>query len=331
MVLVTGGTGLVGAHLLYKLTADGQYVRAIHRKDSDLNTVKLIFAFFTEDVEKLFSKIEWVEADINDLPKLTKAFKNITYVYHTAALISFDPKDYFKMRKVNIEGTSNIVNLCIANNIKKLCYTSSIAALGKTLDKKPITEKTPWNPEAKNNAYAISKHGAEMEVWRASQEGIDVVIVNPGIILGAGSWNKGSGKIFKRIHNGMKFYTTGITGFVDVEDVVIAMVTLMKSAIKNDRFILVSENWSFKKLFTTIAEKFGKVPPYKKAPFFILYVLCYIDWLKSFFTGSKRTFTKASVHAAFRSNYYSSEKIKKAIEFDFKPLSKTIEIICSRY
>jgi len=167
MILVTGGTGLVGAHLLYYLLLENDKVKAIHRKNSDLQAVKKVFSYYTKDFEAVFQKIEWVEADITDVYLLEKAFENITKVYHAAALVSFNPKDYKTMRKVNIEGTSNIVNLCIDKKVKKLCFVSSIATIDKTIKNNNIDEECEWNTETNNYGYAITKYGAEMEVWRA--------------------------------------------------------------------------------------------------------------------------------------------------------------------
>ena len=166
---------------------------------------------------------------------------DIDYVYHCAALISFDTKDYYKLRKINIEGTANIVNLCITHKVKKLCYVSSIAALGNTLDQSIITEETHWNTEADNSVYAISKYGAEIEVWRGAQEGLNSVIVNPGVILGPGFWHSGSGVLFKKVYKGLSHYVTGTTGYVDVIDVVEIMTQLIHSDINNQRYIIVSE------------------------------------------------------------------------------------------
>ena len=191
MVLVTGGTGLVGSHLLLKLAQQNKSVRALYRKGANLERVKTVFSYYSKNSKSLYETIEWAEADLNDLPKLTLAFKDITHVYHCAAYISFDPSNYKILRATNIKGTANIVNLSIANKVEKLCYVSSVATLGYDADL--ITEETQWEGNQNQSVYAISKYGAEMEVWRASQEGVAAVIVNPGVILGPGFWNSGSG------------------------------------------------------------------------------------------------------------------------------------------
>ncbi|PTM03207.1 MAG: NAD-dependent epimerase, partial [Bacteroidetes bacterium] len=282
MILVTGGTGLVGSHLLFKLISNNENVRATYRRKKTLERVKHVFSYFSDDAETLFNKIEWVEADINDIPKLEAAFKGISHVYHCAAFVSFEPDKYKTLRKININGTSNIVNLCISNNIVKLCYVSSVAAIGNDSNpEKLVDEKTVWNAEDDNSVYAITKYGAEIEVWRSTQEGLDAVIVNPGIILGGGYWNGGSsGNLFKQINNGMSYYVNGITGYVDVWDVINAMHQLMISTIKNENFILVAENLSFKAFQTKTAKSLGVKPPTKEAKSWLLNTAWRLDWLQ---------------------------------------------------
>ena len=226
MILVTGGTGLVGSHLLYHLSLKNDAIRAIYRTESSLEKVKKVFSYYTNDAT-YFDKIEWFQADITQVPAMIPAFEDVKHVYHCAAFISFNRKDYREMRKVNIHGTAIVVNLCVDAKIEKLCFVSSIAAVGESLNDALIDEECEWNKELDNSGYSITKFGAEMEVWRASQEGVEVVIVNPGVILGSGFWNAGSGKLFSQVYNGFKYYTEGITGFVAVQDVVKPMIQLM--------------------------------------------------------------------------------------------------------
>jgi nucleoside-diphosphate-sugar epimerase len=331
MILVTGGTGLVGSHLLYQLTLENEPIKAIYRSEDRLAGVKHVFSYFTEDVDALFSKIQWVKADITNIPSLDVAFKNVDIVYHVAALVSFDPKDYRAMRQINIDGTANVVNFCISNQIKKLCFVSSIAAIGEALNGNETTEENEWSLETGNNGYSITKHGAEMEVWRASQEGVDIVIVNPGVILGGGFWNINTGQLFSKVANGFKFYTTGTTGFVGVNDVVKAMISLVKNDVKNQQFILVSENKSFKEVFTLIANALGKKPPTIKITKVITSVFQRLDYMATLITRKKRLFTKDSAKSLHSQTAYSSEKIKNDIGFEFTPLVDTIEEVASFY
>ncbi|MBP0904818.1 NAD-dependent epimerase/dehydratase family protein [Mariniflexile gromovii] len=331
MILVTGSTGLVGSHLLYKLASNNETVRAIYRSERKLEQVKNVFATYGGNYMKVFEVIEWVQADILDIPSLTEAFKNVTYVYHCAAFVSFEPDKYQLLRKTNIEGTANIVNFCISNNIKKLCYVSSIATLGKTLHNEAITEETIWNPEDDNNVYAITKYGAEMEVWRGTQEGLNAVIVNPGVILGAGIWRFGTGSLFKRAHAGLKYYTSGTIALIGVNDVVNAMIQLMKSDITNERFVLVAENWTYKLFLQTLAQSVNAKPPKKLASPFLLSLGWRLDWLNHKLTGKRRQLTKHLTSSLMSETNYSSEKFKETLNYNFKCIEEIILEIGATY
>jgi len=331
MILVTGGTGLVGAHLLYQLLLDNDSVVSIHRESSNLNTVKKIFSYYTDDFENLFNKIIWKIADVNDIPSLHDAYVGITHVYHCAALISFNKKDEPLLRKVNIEGTSNMINLALDHPIEKFCYVSSIATLSKASNNSEITEENDWNPTEKNSGYAISKYGAETEVWRGSQEGLDVIIINPGLIIGAGFWHTGTGKLFDLVHKGFIFYTEGVKGYVGVEDVVKNMLLLMKSSIKNERFIIVAENRSFKEVLFAIADGFKMTRPSIKVTPFLSEIAWRLAYLKSLFSNNGPYLSKESSRASTRKSYYSNEKVKSILNHEFELLINCIKKACNNY
>lgn len=331
MILVTGGTGLVGAHLLYKLVLDKKKVRAIYRNEHKLINTKNVFSCYSEGSETLFNAIEWVQADILDVPALTEAFTDITKVYHCAAFVSFEPDKYHQLRKTNIEGTANIVNLSISNKIEKLCYVSSIATLGNAVNNLPINEDTIWNPEEDNNVYAITKYGAEIEVWRGTQEGLNAVIINPGVILGAGIWKYGTGVLFKKAYNGLKYYTPGTVGLVSVDDVISIMTTLMNSNITNERFVLVAENWGYKDFLQALSKSVKAAPPKKLASLQLLNIAWRLDWLKSKLTGKRRQLTKHLSKSLSSKTHYSSDKIKTTLNYEFKPIDKTIFSVGDQY
>ncbi len=331
MILVTGGTGLVGSHLLYHLTLKNDKIRAIYRTEQKREHVKKIFSYYTDDVLHYFSKIDWIQADITDTPSLEPVFDAISEVYHCAALVSFNPKDYRKMRQVNIEGTANVVNFSIEAKVKKFCFVSSIAAVGDSINGKPITEENEWNDNDDNHGYAITKYGAEMEVWRGSQEGLDVVIVNPGVILGSGFWQEGSGKLFSQINNGFKFYTEGVTGFVCVQDVVKSMIELMESNIRNEQFILVSENKSFKGILFAIADGLNKKRPTIKVSKLLTSISWRIDWFLTKITNKEPLLTKNSAKSSHNTSNYSSEKIVTELNFNFNPIRNSIKQISKRF
>ncbi|PKA82663.1 nucleoside-diphosphate-sugar epimerase [Ulvibacter sp. MAR_2010_11] len=331
MILVTGGTGLVGSHLLYSLLKDNNTVRAIHRKDSDLEAVKKVFSYYTHDAEVLFKKIEWVEANILDIPTLTEAFKGVTHVYHAAAYISFNPKHYRKLKKANVEGTANIVNLCLANSIKKLCYVSSVATLGAEPSGFLMNEESAWNPEDDNSVYAITKYGAEMQVWRGTQEGLNAVIVNPGVVLGEGLWDSGSGIIFKRASKNTSYYTSGGTGIVDVRDVVKAMIALMNSPVVNKNFVLVAKNIYYKELLSELAVLFNKNPPFKQLSKNILTFLRILDGFSSRLFGSRRHLVKSTVRSLCKVSFYDGSKIEGEVDFTYTPHQETLRRIAEAF
>lgn len=322
---------MVGSHLLYHLSRDHGEVRAIHRRSSDLNAVKKVFSYYGEDQAALFERVRWVEADLLDLGSLEKAFENVTRVYHCAALISFDSSDYQRMRKVNITGTTNIVNLCIDLQVEKLCFVSSVAAIENKADHEVMDESDNWSGTAEKSGYAITKYGAEMEVWRASQEGVPVVIVNPGIILGSGQWDKGSGTLFRRVDKGLPFYTTGVTGYVDVLDVVMIMVSLMNSDIRDERYVVVSENLSYQQVLNRIAVALKRRPPRIRITRWLSELIWRFEFLKSKITLSPPLLTKHTARSSISVHPYSSEKVIEALNYQFIPVGTCIDRVAENY
>ena len=326
MILVTGGTGLVGAHLLLHLLQENEAVRAIYRNASSIEKTKNLFRI--ENRLDLFDKIDWRQADITDIPALEEAFEHIDYVYHCAALISFDASDEELLRKTNIEGTANIVNCCIDFKVKKLCYVSSIAALGDAKEGETIiTEETEWNPEKNHGDYALTKYGAEIEVWRAAQEGLDVIVVNPGVIFGKGFGDSGSGELLDKIQNGFPFYTKGSTGITCVEDVVKIMIQLMKSTISGERFTIVSENIQLYNLLSILADAMDKKRPHIYARPYMTSIAWRMDWLIAKLLFRKRTFTRATSKSSHSTEIYDNSKVVNQLNYTFQPMKECLAIV----
>lgn len=327
MILVTGGTGLLGSHLLFDLVKSGKQVRAIKRMNSNTNLVLKVFGYYCDDAARLFNNIQWVEADILDYVFLLKVFKDVDTVYHCAAIISYLPEDRDRMFLNNVTGTENVVNACIHTGVKKLCYASSIAAVGSAPDGTPIDEDIPWNVSVNKSGYSISKYFAEQEVWRGVAEGLNAVIVNPSIILGAGQWKSGSSVFFNKIWNGFKFYTNGVNGFVDVKDVSKVMIHLMESdSITGERFILSSENVSYKQLFEMIAQSIGKKAPSYKPNHFVATVVWRLSAFAGLF-GFKPMITKETYQSSQKKLVFSNKKVIDRTGIQFTPLKDTIDEI----
>lgn len=328
MIFVTGGTGLVGAHLLYQLTAAGKKVNALKRETSNLQQVLKVFSYYSKEYARLFNQVEWVDGDILDYYSLEEMLVGVTEIYHCAAIVSFDPKERAKMIANNVEGTANLVNAALENGVKKICHVSSVAALGQMSGGQPVTEETNWAPSKKVSGYSESKFFSEAEIWRGMEEGLNAVIVNPSVILGPGNWVAGSSRFFKTIFDGLKFYTKGVTGFVDVNDVARAMVLLMDEAhfetAKNQRYILNSENVSYQELFDRIAESLGKPAPNYFASGFILQVAWRAATVLGWFSRKPSVITRETAAASNSVSCFDGSKITRQIPFTYSPLSQTI-------
>ena len=326
MIFVTGGTGLVGSHILMRLILENKKFKALKRSTSSTSICKKVFKFY--NLSDKFSQINWVEGDINDIPFLEEEIIECNFIIHAAAMVSFNPRDISIMNKVNIEGTANIVNVALDNKIKKIAYISSIATLAREKKSKIINESNYFENTGTESNYAISKFYAEQEVWRASAEGIDVVIINPSVILGPGDWTKGSSQMFEKSYKGLSFYTEGVTGFVDVLDVSKITIDLLFSEIVNERFIVSSENLSYKHFFENLAIEFGQPAPKFKANKFLSEIVWRIEMIRCFFTKSNPLITKETAISARRKAYYSNEKIKNALGYNFIKINSSIKKYC---
>ena len=321
-VLVTGGTGFIGAYIIQELITKGYSVKALHRSNN--------FPFYIS--KKTLSKVEWIQGDILDVVTLENAMDNVDAIIHSAAIVSFDKKLREQMYRINVEGTANVVNLALEKNIKRLIHISSVAAIGRTAKGQTVDEEKKWVTSSLNTHYAISKQKSEMEVWRAMAEGLSAVIVNPSTVLGFGNWNSSSTAIFKNIYHGFSWYSEGENGFVDVKDVAEVAVALIDAEITGQRFILNGDNWPFRKLFNSIADQFKKPQPHRLATPFLGEIAWRLEHLKSYFSGHRPLLTKESAKVAHCRTNFDNSKILKALPgFNFTPLQQTIEIACGQY
>lgn len=324
MILVTGGTGLLGSRLLFDLAKADKPIRALKRKSSTMNIIHTVF----KNEKKLLDQIQWVDADITDIIAIEKAMTGITQVYHCAGLVSFDPGDAQNLIKINRDGTTVMVNASLNAGVQKFCHVSSVAALGRSENENTITEYSTWKNSKYNSNYAVSKYAAELEVWRGIEEGLDAVIVNPSIIIGPGDWTAGSSQLFGQVWKGLLFYTEGVTGYVDAGDVSDCMIQLMKSTVSNERFIINAENLSFREVLTLVANGLGKKTPSIKVTKLMAEIAWRIESLRSLITRKKPLVTHETARNSRCSWYYSNEKIKTVLKKEFTPISKSIENTC---
>lgn len=319
MILVTGATGIVGSQIVKKLHSLNLSVRALKRTNSDTSWTK-----------ELNDNIEWVNADILDIYSLDKAFEKVSFVIHCAAIISFDNSNDNEMHNVNIEGTKNILTLSQKHVIKKLIYISSVAALGRSKEEDLITEKAKWETSKLNTAYANSKYLAELEVWRAAEEGLPTIILNPSVIIGPGDWNRSSTNLFKHVKSGNPMYPIGSLNYVDVRDIAEITSLLLTKDLKGERFILNAGKISYQQFFSLVAKSMNKKAPFLKvSPRLAIFVASILRVVR-FLTGIKSNITKEAVVLSQLNILFSAEKVKNELNFSFRTLEDSINWTCEQ-
>lgn len=331
MILITGATGMIGAHIAYALTSQGKHVRALKRAAATTADTEKIFRFYATNAEELLSRIEWLEGDVLDLYSLEDALEGVDHVYHAAAVVSFVPGERDYMLKVNAEGTANVINTAMQCGVKKFCHISSVAALGRTIDLKNISEETWWKNDPANSWYAISKYNAEREAWRATEEGMNVVIVNPAVVIGPGNAQRSSNAIFALARKGFSWYTRGSGGFVDARDVADACVKLMQSEIANERFVLNAKNLSYREFADLLLKRFGHKPVSRELGSFMLGFMWRLEKFTARFTGKTPRITKESAAAAGEAAGFAGDKITTAIDFKYRDIHTTLDEVSLYY
>ncbi|NOX46183.1 MAG: NAD-dependent epimerase/dehydratase family protein [Chlorobi bacterium] len=328
MVFVTGGTGFLGSHLIYQLVKKGENVRALKRDGSNFDMAHRVFSLFDENGGELFKQIDWVEGDLLDVYSLEDFLEGIDVIYHCGALVSFQQDDKTRMQKVNIEGTANLVNAALIKKIKKLCHVSSIAAIGRADNDHVIDEDMAWKSSRVNSSYAVSKYGAEREVWRGIEEGLDAVIVNPSVILGPGELKSGIASMIRMVRKGFSFYTHGVNGFVDVRDVAKAMIALTEKDISGQRFIISAENLMYRQIFNWIAESYDKQKPKYPAGKWMSEIAWRLFHIQKTVTNKKPLITKETARTANNKYLYSNKKITDLLGFQFLPVEQSVKDSC---
>ena len=329
MVFVTGATGILGRVIVLELLKKGKNVRAAKRPTSNLNEVRHSYTFYTENPDDFFNRIEWIDVDFNDMYSLQEALKEVDEVYHCAAKVSFHPHDEKEMYRTNIKGTENLLYACEGSGVKKFLHVSSIAVLDNFNEKGELDEESDFNPKLDHSAYALSKHLSEMEVWRASAEGLNVVIVNPGIIIGSGNWGNSSGDVFPTFEKN-SFTFSGGSSYVDVRDVAEISMELMEKNIFGERFIVIAENRKYAELGKQIRSKLN-LKEAKILSDFQLNIGVLTNTLFGWFIPALRMATRSNVKSISEMNTVSNEKIKSRLNYQFIPLTESIDFHLNNY
>lgn len=325
MIAVTGSTGLVGTHLLAHLAESTQAVKAFYRTSTKKDqALRVISDVYGDDVKQSVADMQWFLIDILDITALSTHLTDVDQIYHCAGKISNKPAEIKMTRKINIEGTANIMNMALKLGVQKVCHVSSVAALGHNENGMIDEDAVRDNNKSVSN-YSIAKYGAEMEAWRCAQEGLNVTIVNPGIIIGEGFYETGSGQLLNMVKSKTNFYVDKVGGFVDVKDVVKAMIKLMQQEAFNSRFILVAENLSFKEVMRKLAGHLGQKPPKFKLSKIILYIVLLSELILGLLKIKKRLLTRQMINELNSKTYYDNKKIKATINLKFTSIDETLK------
>lgn len=331
MNLVIGATGIVGSHVLLELLQNKEQVIAAKQKDSDISKVKELFAYYGEKAASYFENINWIDLDIRDVFSIEESLQGISTVYHCAGLVSFDHRDTFKLKQLNELGTKNVVDACLYKKVKALCYVSSIASINNSDYTKELTEDVFWKKKGNESEYALSKYNAEREVWRGIEEGLNAVIVNPGVILAPVFWSQSSVRLFDECYKGNKFYTNGLAAYVTASDVAKIMHALISKRIYANRYIIIENNYTFKEILSSIQTCFHKPVPSIQISPRLLKLASWLEGIWVFFTRKERKISQALLNSAHNSQNYSNEKIKRLLGYEFTPIQSAIAEICSYY
>ncbi len=320
MWVVTGATGFLGYTFLSEWAARGRPA-----------PLRLLVRNPQHPVLKPYlGEVEVVQVSLEDPQGLLEAVRGAEAILHFAATISFSPRARSWMYKTNVEGTRHLVNAALEAGVPRFVYLSSIAALGRPEDpKEAITEAAFWEDSPYNTHYGYTKYLGEKEVWRGAEEGLSVLILNPGIIVGPYiSWDKGSPAFFKMVWGGLPAYPIGINGFVGVWDVVEATFRGLAEHPQGwgERYILVAENWRYRQLFTEVAEAIGKRPPRFPLP---KAVAMGVGWAMEYmgrWFGLPAAVTRETARTSSAEFRYDGSKITRAFAgFTYTPMREVIQ------
>ena len=318
MIFITGATGLVGSFLLKKLLLEGHQIKALKRKNSDLSLVS-----------EVYEQVEWIDGDLLDAVLLDEALQGVETVFHCAALVNFDSRFKTLLEDINVTGTENIVNAALSNQVKSFIHISSVAAIGRSKSNERITEDKKWEASNHNSEYAVSKYKAELQVWRGQEEGLNVIVVNPSVILGPADWNKTSTRIFKLAYRQNRFYSGGTMNYIDIRDLVESIYGLFENKKYGERYILSAGTTSYRDLMTRIAINFNRKPPMIRAGYILLWVLVGLDKVRSWVSGRKPEITSEVLRLSRANFVYDNSKIREELGIVFRNLEDTLSWSCN--
>lgn len=320
MIAITGANGLLGSFILKKFQEENIQAVGLKRASSDLSLI--------QNSQK---NAEWRNADVNDSTSLLESLKGMDTVIHSAAVVSFDPRAKNKIYNTNVEGTRNLVNACLSVGVGHLIFISSVAALGRKKGQIEINETNQWAESDLNSDYAKSKYLAELEVFRGQEEGLNISIVNPSVILAPSNSNKSSAQIFKYVIKERSFYVDGDINYVDVRDVAEIVFKLYHEKITGEKFIASAGQIGLKDLMDQIAHRLGKKSPSIKISPNLVHAAAWLEEMRCRLTGSEAVISRQSVKMPKEKFVYQNEKSVNQLKMNYRPLAETLDWCCNHY
>ncbi len=327
MIVITGSSGLIGSHLVFKASRKFDKIKALYNNENKVPAIKEYLNKLDGGTNDLETKIEWIQADVRDYESLVEHFRQAEAVFHTAAVVSFRKADRKWMKEINVEGTKNVVNACLEAKVPYLGHVSSVAALQHVSEEGKITEDFSGALNNYNLYYGKTKAEAEREVFRGIAEGLQATVINPTVILGYSPFNQSSAALFYAVKKGMPFYSPGSTDFVSVWDVAEILLQLYDKRNNNQRFIVSAEHWSYKDLLSEIARQLNKKPPKIKLPYSLALSAAF---LSEKLAPKSAQLNVESIRSAYEHVFFDNSKIKTTLNYQFKEISDIITEVATR-
>lgn len=324
-VFVTGATGFLGSNIVCELLKEGRKVGVSYRNKDSLK--KLDSKLATQNINAQYDSYE---LDLECREEVVEVLKGYDVVINAAADVDMtsNKKDYILK---NVYLTRSVVWSAVKADIKRFIHISSIATLGSVRENEfVIDEKCELVSLNGKSGYSKSKFYSENEVFRAFYTGLNGVIINPSVIIGYDRNSKSSARIIELLSKKSYYYSDAVTGYVGVSDVAKIAVKMVDSDIVGERFIVSSENLSYKELMTMSAKSLGLLPPTKQLPVSLLkYIKGVIRFLESI--GVHIGISSSMVGCLISKKYYNGEKISTVLKFKYTPIAESIDEALKEY
>lgn len=310
-IFITGITGLLGSYVAKEFASLGE----IHGFKRSSSSTRLL--------EGIDFPIHWHEGSLLNANSIDDAIEGMDLVIHCAGKVSFSPKDEEELFEVNVRGTANLVNAMLYSGLKNLIHVSSVSALGRNPDISVINEDHKWVDSPLNTKYGISKYFGELEAWRGEQEGLNLIVVNPSILLGKISDDRSSTSIYSHILGNSKYYPKGSVNYLDVRDAAKIIKSLYLKESWGNRYILNKESIKYREFFEKMAKAFGKKIPNQPVSDLLLKTGLFFLGIVRSLGLTKNPLNKQTAMLSQQDIVFQNNKLEKELNFEYTPIEET--------